>query len=266
MITYIIMKTHPVSMSSSKPCKPSRELRRVLKGALAMARDRGYVMRGDNPLLTPPPCDSKTFFRSFPAHFDVTDRLGQQVIRFEFWKKPLSQLPGRGGEVVAQRVRRAARRTGVPLTRLLLVLLVPQYTHQQERRERRAMKGLGAHLEVFTHQFFSRANELPASPPCELLADRMLVERYQDVYGHVGDLPKINADNFWCRYLGAAYGDILLTSGGQGGMRSMQLVVPSRRACDDHSGEAERRVTQWRDARTSLNGYLEAIRENPHYY
>ncbi|KAG0696909.1 hypothetical protein GWK47_026423 [Chionoecetes opilio] len=262
----MIVNNHPVLMPSSKHCKPSRELRRALKGALAMARDRGYVMSGDNPLLTPPPRDSKTFFRSFPAHFDVTDRLGQQVIRFEFWKKPLSQLPGREGQGVAKRVRRAARRTGVPLRRVRLVLLVPHYTHRQERQERRALKGLGAHLEVFQHQFFSRANELPSSPPCELVADRVLVERCQDVYGHVGDLPKINADNFWCRYLGAGYGDILLSSGGQGGMRSIQLVVPSRRACDDHSGEAERRVTQWRDARTSLNGYLEAIRENPDYY
>ncbi|KAG0720422.1 hypothetical protein GWK47_048546 [Chionoecetes opilio] len=233
---------------------------------MAMARDRGYVMSGDNPLLTPPPRDSKTFFRSFPAYFDVTDRLGQQVIRFEFWNKPLSQLPGWEGQVVTKRVHRAARRTGVPLTRVRLVLLVPQHTHRQDRQERRALKTLGAHLEVFQHQFFSRANELPSSPPWELLADRMLVERYQYVYGHVGDLPKINADNFWCRYLGAVYGDILLSSGGQGGTRSIQLVVPSRRACDDHSGKAERRVAQWRDARTSLNGYLEAIIENPDYY
>ncbi|KAG0728114.1 hypothetical protein GWK47_003834 [Chionoecetes opilio] len=260
------MIIHPVLMPFSKHCKPSRELRRALKGALAMARDRSYVLSGDNPLLTPPPRDSKTFFRSFPAHFDVTDHLGQQVIRFEFWNKPLSKLPGREGQVVAKRVRRAARRTGVPLTRVRLELLVPHYTHRQEGQERRALKGLGAYLEVFQHQFFSRANELPSSPPCELLAEGMLVERYQDMYGHVGDLPKINADNFWCRYLGAAYGDILLSSGGQGGMRSIQLVVPSRRACDDHSGEAEGCVTQWRDARTSLNCYLEAIRENPDYY
>ncbi|KAG0695451.1 hypothetical protein GWK47_026887 [Chionoecetes opilio] len=169
----MIVNNHPVLMPSSKP---SRELRRALKGALAMARDRDYVMSGDNPLLTPPPRDSKTFFSSFPAHFDVTDRLGQQVIRFEFWKKPLNKLPGREGQGVAKRVRRAARRTGVPLTRVRLVLLVPQYTHRQERQERRALKVLGAHLEVFTHQFFSRANELPSSPPCELLADRVLVE------------------------------------------------------------------------------------------
>ncbi|KAG0696316.1 hypothetical protein GWK47_026579 [Chionoecetes opilio] len=150
-------------MPFSKHCKPSRELRRALKGALAMARDRSYVLSGDNPLLTPPPRDSKTFFRSFPAHFDVTDHLGQQVIRFEFWNKPLSKLPGREGQVVAKRVRRAARRTGVPLTRVRLELLVPHYTHRQEGQERRALKGLGAYLEVFQHQFFSRANELPSS-------------------------------------------------------------------------------------------------------
>ncbi|KAG0695315.1 hypothetical protein GWK47_026945 [Chionoecetes opilio] len=150
MIIHIIGKTHPVLMSSSKHCKPSRELRRALKGVLAMARDRGYVS-GNNQLLTPPPRDTTTFFRSFPAHFDVTDRLGQQVIRFEFWKKPLSKLPGREGQAVAMRVRRAARRTGVPLTRLRLVLLVPHYTHQQERQERRALKRLGAEVEVFTH-------------------------------------------------------------------------------------------------------------------
>ncbi|KAG0711066.1 hypothetical protein GWK47_021456 [Chionoecetes opilio] len=165
MITHIIVKTHPVLMPSSKHCKPSRELRRALKGALAMARDRGYVMSGDNPLLTPPPRDSKTFFRSFPAHFDVTDRLGQQVIRFEFWNKPLSQLPGQEGQVVAKRVRRAARRTGVPLTRVRLVLLVPQHTHRQERQERRALKTLGAHLEVFQHQFFSRRTSCPPRRP-----------------------------------------------------------------------------------------------------
>ncbi|KAG0726724.1 hypothetical protein GWK47_035968 [Chionoecetes opilio] len=233
----------------------------------ATARDRGYVMRGDNPLLTSPPRDSKTFFRSFPAHFDVTDCLGQQVIRFEFWKKPFEPGCGRGGEGIAPTSLPRCPNNGVPLSRLRLVLLVPQYTHQQERRERRALKGLGAHLEVFTHQFFSRANDLPSSPPCELLADRMLVERYQDVYGHVGDLPKINVDNFWCRYLGAAYGDILLTSGGQGGMRSMQLVVPSRRACDDHTGEAERRVTPepvsmvtWRPSERTLTT-IEAVVE-----
>ncbi|KAG0713771.1 hypothetical protein GWK47_015481 [Chionoecetes opilio] len=129
-------------MSSSKHIKPIRELRRALKGALAMARDRGYVMSGDNPLLTPPPQDSNIFFRSFPAHFDVTDRLGQQVIRFEFWNKPLIQLPGGEDQRVAKRVRRAARRTGVPIARVRLVLLVPHYTHQQERRERRALRGL----------------------------------------------------------------------------------------------------------------------------
>ncbi|KAG0721685.1 hypothetical protein GWK47_045955 [Chionoecetes opilio] len=223
-------------------------------------------MTGDNPLLTTPPRNSKTFFCSFPAHFDVTDRLGQQVIRFKFWKKPLSRLPRREEQVVAKRVSRAARRTGVPLRRVRLVLLVQHYTQRQERQEWRALKGLGTDLEVFTHQFFQRVNKLPSSPPCELMAYRMLVERNQDVYGHVGDLPKINADNFWCRYLGAGYGDILLSSGGQGGMRSIQLVVPSLRACDDHYGEAERRVTQWRDARTSLNGYLDAIRESPNYY
>ncbi|KAG0725812.1 hypothetical protein GWK47_037871 [Chionoecetes opilio] len=75
VVCYKQVKTHPVLMPSSKHCKPSRELRRALKGALAMARDRGYVLSGDNQLLTPPPRDSKTFFRSFPAHFDVTDRL-----------------------------------------------------------------------------------------------------------------------------------------------------------------------------------------------
>ncbi|KAG0727101.1 hypothetical protein GWK47_035328 [Chionoecetes opilio] len=182
-------------MSSSKHIKPSRELRRALKGALAMARDRGYVMSGDNPLLTPPPRDSKTFFRSFPAHFDVTDRLGQQVVRFEFWNKPLIQLPGRECQRVAKRVRRAARRTGVPLARVRLVLLVPHYTHQQERRERRALKGLSAHLEVIAHQFFFRVSELPSPLPWDLLADRIFVERFHNVYGHVGDLTKVSSED-----------------------------------------------------------------------
>ncbi|KAG0729078.1 hypothetical protein GWK47_031087 [Chionoecetes opilio] len=253
-------------MSSSKHIKTSCELRRALKGALAMARDRGYVKSGDNPLLTPPPQDSKTFFRSFPAHFDVTDRLGQQIISFEFWNKPLIQLPGREGQRIAKRVRRAARRTGVPLARVRLVLLVPHYTHQQERRERRALKGLGAHLEVFAHQFFSRVSELPSPLPWDLMADRMFVERFQNVYGHVGNLTKVSSEDFMCRYLGAGYGDVLVPSAGQEGTGSILLVVPSRRYCDDHSGEAERRVAKWRDARTSLNGYLEAIRENPDYY
>ncbi|KAG0727028.1 hypothetical protein GWK47_004093 [Chionoecetes opilio] len=49
------------------------------------------------------------------------------------------------------------------------------YTHQQERQERAPWREL-AHTGGVHAQFFSKANELPSSPPCELLADRRLVE------------------------------------------------------------------------------------------
>ncbi|KAG0730263.1 hypothetical protein GWK47_028593 [Chionoecetes opilio] len=193
---------------------------------------------------------------------------GQQVIRFEFWKKPLSKGAGQGGPGVPKRVPPRCPKHRHPLTRLRLVLLVPHYTHQQERQERRGLKGLGAHLEVFTHQFFSRANELPSSPPCELLADCMLVERYQDVYGHVGDLPKINADNFWCRYLGGAFqGHSALqrrpgrhTLPPAGGALSPPPVTTTL------GRRGQRPVTQWRDARTRSMVTWRPNRENPEYY
>ncbi|KAG0714018.1 hypothetical protein GWK47_001709 [Chionoecetes opilio] len=246
--------------------QPSRELRRALKERWPCTGPR--LLEWGQPVCSRrPPRDPQNLLPLLPGSLRRDRPPGAASNPLRFWKKPFSQLPGGGGP--GGRHARAAAlpdTPGVSPPQGAAGALVPHYTHQQERRERRALKGLGADLEMFTHQFFSRANELPSSPPCELLADRVLVERYQDVYGHVGNLPKINADNFWCRYLGAGYGDILLSSGGQGGMRSIQLVVPSRRACDDHSGEAERRVTQWRDARTSLNGYLEAIRESPDYY
>ena len=108
-----------------------------------MAQNRNYVMH-TNPLLTPPPENSATFFRSFPAHFDVTDKSGQEIIRFEFWNVLLDKLPGRPGQLVAKQVRRLARDTGVALTRVHLALLVPQYSHRDEQLEWRALEGLGA--------------------------------------------------------------------------------------------------------------------------
>lgn len=239
---------------------------------MSMARDRHYVTQTDNPLLSPPPTNSAAFFRAFPAHFDVTDSLGQQVIRFEFWNVPLCRLPGRAGQLVARRVRRAALDTGMALARLRLVLLVPQYTHRQERRERQALRGQGAQLEVFPHHFFARVNQLHRQPCCQLLADRMLLEHFQDVYGSVANLPKISANDFMCRYLGAGPGDILLSHGALGtfgGIRSWRLVVPCRRPRDEHPGDLqalERRVRQRRDDSASFMSYLRTISEDPNYY
>ena len=244
---------------------PSRILRRALKGAMCMARDRNYVMHSDNPRLTPPPENAAAFFRSFPAHFDVTDKSGQEVIRFEFWDVPLGKLPGREGQLAAKRVRRAARDTGVVLTRVHLVLLVPQYSHRIERLEQCALRGLGAHLEVFPHQFFSGVNSLHRLPRCQLLASQMMVDQFQDVYGSAANLPKISCNDFTSRYLGAGPGDVVLSSGALGGPCSWRLVLPSRRPPPVYTQALDQRVMQRRNVGLQYREYVKGITSDPNY-
>ena len=260
-----------MKMPTSAHSGPSRALRRALKGAMCMARDRNYVTHTDNPMLTPPPESSAVFFRSFPAHFDVTDKSEREVIRFEFWNVPLDKLPsrpgqpGQPGQLVAQRVRRVARDTGVALNRVHLVLLVPQYSHRIEQLEQRALEGLGAHLEVFPHQFFSGVNYLQRLPRCQLLASQMMVDHFQDVYGSAANLPKISCHDFTCRYLGAGPGDVILSSGALGGPCSWRLVLPSRRPPPVYTQKLDQRVTQRSNVKLQYREYIKAITSDPNY-
>ncbi|XP_045114594.1 uncharacterized protein LOC123506520 isoform X1 [Portunus trituberculatus] len=127
------MSTWLDKMHSSTLSEPSPALLQTLQGAVCMGQDHGYVMQIGNPLLTPPPTNTKVFFRKLPAHFDVTDKLGQEAIRFEFCDVPFNKLPGETGRLVAKRVRRTARHTGVATARVRLIMLVLHSTRQQER-------------------------------------------------------------------------------------------------------------------------------------
>lgn len=260
------MNIQVVKMHSSAPSEPSPALLQALHGAVCMAQDRGYMMQSDNPLLTPPPTNTTAFFRKLPAHFDVTDKLGEEVIRFEFWNVPLNKLPGEVGQLLARRVRRTARHTGVVPARVHLVLLVPHSTRQQERPERQALKSLGAKVEVFLHQFFVRVNHPHHLPSCELLRDQAMLQRFQDRYGSVANLPKISSEDFVSRYLGAVPGDILLSTSAFGGMRSWRLVVPPLRSHDTYTEELEQHVRQQRDATAAFMAYLKTINEDPNHY
>lgn len=241
-------------------------MRRALQGALSMVQDRGYKVVHNNPLFKLPPISSEAFFRSFPAHFDVISPAYGETIRFEFWNVPLNKLPGQAGELVTGRVRRAASVMAVPVTSLRLVLVVPQYSQHLEERERRAVKRLGAQLEVLPYHFFSSVHQLRRQPPHQLLKDRLLLERLQELYGPVANLPKLSAEDLLCRYLGAGPGDVLLSGNGSTGMVSWRLVVPCRRPHHDHTEPLARRVLQRRNERTRFLGYLQTISEDPNYY
>lgn len=241
-------------------------LRRALQGALSMAQHRGYEVVRNNILLKPPPSSCDSFFRCFPAHFDVTSPLYGETIRFEFWDVPLGKLPGQVGQLVAGRVRRAARAMAVAPSSVRLMLVVPHCTHLQERQERRAVERLGAQMEVFPHHFFSRVHHLCRQPPHRLLKDRLQLEHFRELYGPLANLPKINADDLLCRYLGASPGDVLLSGGVSGTMVSWRLVVPSRRPPHDDPGQLARRVAQQRSDSARFRAYLQTISENPSYY
>lgn len=242
------------------------ELRRALQGTLSMARDRGYKVHSDNPLFKPPPSCCATFFSSFPAHFDVTNPVYGEAIRFEFWNVPLNKLPGQAGQLATRRLRRAARAMDVAVSGLRLVLVVPQYSHHLEKRERRAVERLGAQLEVFPHHFFLTVHHLYHQHPHQLLKDRLMLERLKEMYGPVANLPKISEDDLLCRYLGAGPGDVLLSGDGCASMVSWHLVVPCRSAPHDHPEQLERRVEQRRSDRTKFLGYLQSISKDSSYY
>lgn len=244
----------------------SDELRLALQGALSMAQDRGYKVQSDNPLLKPPPTCCATFFNSFPAYFDVTNPVYGETIRFEFWNVPLNKLPGQAGQLATERLRRAARTMAVAESAMRFILLVPQYSHYLEKRERHAVERLGAQLEVFSHHFFLTVHNLRRQQPHQLLKDRLMLERLKELYGPVANLPKISEDDLLCRYLGAGPGDVLLSGDGCDGMVSWRLVMPSRSPPHDHPGQLERRVERRRSDRAKFLGYLKTISEDASYY
>lgn len=241
------------------------ELRRALQGVLNMAYDRGYEPLRDDPLLKPPPSSCAAFFRSFPTHFDVISQVYGEKIRFEFWNLPLDKLPGQAGQLAMRRVCRAARAMSVAVSAVRLVLVVPHYSQQQEKRERKAIEHLGAELEVFPYHFFSMVHNLRRQQSHQLLKDRLLLERLRELYGPVANLPKISADDLLCRYLGAGPGDMLLSGDSHVGMVSWRLVVPCRRPGHDNPEELKRRVLQRRSDRAKFLGYLKTISEDPNY-
>lgn len=255
----------PVQMEMSHN-EVSDGLRRALHGALSMAQDRGYRVQSDNPLLKPPPTCCVTFFRSFPAYFDVINPVYGETIRFEFWNVPLNKLPGQAGQFVTRRLCRAARTMAVAESAMRFILMVPQYSHHLEKRAKHAVDRLGAQLEVFPHHFFLTVHNLLRQQPHKLLKDRLMLERLKEMYGPVANLPKVREDDLLCRYLGAGPGDVLLSGDGCNGMVSWRLVMPNRSPPHDPPGQLERRVERRRSDRAKFLGYLQTISEDTSYY